>query len=74
MSNQFVYSQQKIKNRTRKELINEQSNITFRNDDQSLMSISLANRNHNGKYECLATNSMGTTHSESVNLDIKCKF
>lgn len=77
--NKLIYSnrtsKQRMKQRSKKELINEQyiDRITFRNEDHSLMSISSANRLHNGKYECLATNSIGTTHSEPVLLDIKCE-
>ena len=67
-------SKPRTKPRSKKELINGLQNVTFRNEDHSLMSISSANREHNGKYECLTSNTIGTTHSESVTLDIKCKY
>ena len=85
--NQLIHSNrtQKLSQRTKqsvrlrraKELINVEQfieRITFRNDDHSLMSVKTANRFYNGKYECLTSNSIGSTYSEPVILDIKCKL
>ena len=30
-------------------------------------------RHNEGDYSCLASNDVGTTHSQSINLNIKCK-
>ena len=30
-------------------------------------------RHHEGDYSCLASNDVGTTESEAINLNIKCK-
>lgn len=69
---------QKTKQRlkSKRELITGQpiERITFRNEDRSLMSINSASRLHNGRYECLTSNSIGSTHSEPVTLDIKCEY
>lgn len=65
---------EKMNMSSRKELINYIERIKFRNDaDHSLMSINSATRESNGDYQCVVSNSIGTTYSDRVAVDVKCK-
>lgn len=38
------------------------------------MIIESVNANHRGRYQCLAVNQQGMSHSNSIHVDVQCKF